>query len=121
MFLGAWRLSEQSATRNQLLNDQLEYYEAPTRRPLQAVFNKGEGGITVHLKGEDLHGFKNRCYVPKNAIRMLKAILPQEEELHPESIFASGTRNVKVWIVDEHFEIPLYEGREDSSKCSIRT
>jgi hypothetical protein len=118
VFLGAWRLSEQSAIRNRLLNDQLEYYEAPTRRALQAVFKEGESGVTVHLTGEDLHGFKNRCYVPNDTIRMFKAILPQAEELHPDSIFASGTRNVKVGIVDEHFEIPLYEGRHDSRKCS---
>ena len=114
MFLGAWRLKDECKKLNSFLSDRLTYYQAPTARSLQAVFREGDSGVTVRLAGEDLHGFKNRCYVPTDALRVLKAVLPPIELLRPESVFARGRRKISVRILGEHLEIPQYEGRKDA-------
>lgn len=109
-FLGAWRLNEESHKLNDELHGQLQYYNAPTRENLQAVFKEGDSGVTVRLTGENLHGFGNRCYVPRDALKTLKATKPLEG-VGPHSVFASCRKNlVKVRIVGEHLEIPAYEG-----------
>ena len=111
-------MKDESKKLNHFLSDRLTYYQAPTRHPLQAVFQEGESGVTVHLTGEDLHGFKNRCYVPTDALRVLKAVLPPMESLRPESVLAEGRRKVRVRILGEHLEIPYYEGTQKAGECT---
>jgi len=109
-FLGAWRLNEESRKLNEELHGQLQYYNAPTREPLHAVFKEGESGATVSLTGINLHGFDNRYYVPRDALRTLKAAKPREG-VGRNSVFALFRKDVvKVKIVGEHLEIPALEG-----------
>jgi len=105
--MGAWRLKEECQQRNARLREQLVYHEAKTREPLEAVFEEGESGVTVHLKGEDLHGNKNRAYWPEDARKSLKAVFAPEVVASSE-VFTK--RKTVVRIVGEHLEIPEYEG-----------
>ena len=72
-FVGAKRLHRWSDQRRLRLIHQLDPYEAETMRPLQAYPKKGGSGVTVHLKGNDLHGNGNREF----KLKELRAIVPK--------------------------------------------
>ena len=108
-FKGAYKLKKESFELNEELHPQLTFYEVKTRAPLQAIFKKGESAVTVLLKGENLHGNRNRYYWPTEAVKKLKAVVP-EEAMASSRVFAENRKQI-VRVVGEHLEIPMYEGK----------
>lgn len=86
-FMGVKRLNKTSDERRLRLLYQLDHYESLTKQPLQAHPSKYGSGVTVFLKGNDLHGNRNQDFqlkqlkavIPKNALRK-KSILRMKNE-----------------------------------------
>lgn len=116
VFKGAWKLKEDSLARNKELLPELEPYEAKTKTPLEAVFKKGQSAVTVYLKGENLHGNRNRLYWPRGARKKLKAVVPTEA-MASSSVFAEDRKQI-VRVVGEHLEIPIHEGKCSFCSCA---
>ena len=92
-FMGVKRLNKKSNERRLRLRDQLDRYEAPTREPLQAYPLENESGVTVFLKGKNLHGNNNRDF----KLKQLIAIIPKDS-LRKNSKFKKKNENLIVRI-----------------------
>jgi hypothetical protein len=83
VFTGAKRLNEVSNERRLLMHKEMVPYQSKTMQPLQAYPEDDGSGVTVHLKGEMLHGNYNRDHRPKNSAKKLKAVMPEEVRYPP--------------------------------------
>lgn len=117
-FTGARRLNEQSNARRDRLITELVVYEPKTMQPLQAVPEDGGSGVTVLLKGENLHGNYNRLYWPSNARKVLKARILYEA-VCKNTVFSKATEKVR--IVGEHIHDVLeYEAFSVNQSGSLQ-
>jgi hypothetical protein len=71
--MGAKRLHEWSNERRLHLLSKLDPYESLTMQPLQAYPRENGSGVTVYLKGNDLHGNNNRNF----KLKQLLAVVPK--------------------------------------------
>ena len=107
-FLGASRLSEASNERRLRILDDVVLCIPKTMKPLQAYLEEGGSGLSVYLKGEDLHGNKNREYRPKYSRKKLVASIPPGELLR-SSVFYRNVESVNLRSIDDIHEILDYE------------
>lgn len=100
-FKGARELCPESRERGErLLLERSVVYEPITMEPLQAVMEDGGSGVTVKLKGDNLHGNNNCVYWPPKAREVLRAKIPRER-ISRGSIFENLKEKVKVRVVGE--------------------
>jgi hypothetical protein len=118
-FTGARRLLETSNERRLRILDDVVPSFPKTMRPLQALLEEGGSGISVHLKGENLHGNMNREYRPQFSRKKLVASFPSRSlQRVNSSVFRSNMHTVKLISSDDLHENLEYEAffvRESSA------
>jgi hypothetical protein len=95
-FMGVKRLNKRSNERRLQLLYQLDPYESLTMQPLQAYPRASGSGVTVILKGNDLHGNSNRHF----QLKQLLAIIPKDN-LHKTSKFKKNEKLAVRLIAEE--------------------
>lgn len=107
-FTGARRLIETCNERRLRILDDVVPSVSKTMRPLQAYPEEGGSGVSVYLKGENLHGNKNREYRPQFSRKKLIASLPARTSLN-SSDFHRNLVSVRLISNDDLYEILEYE------------
>lgn len=111
-FTGARRMIETSNERRLRILDDVVPSLPKTMRPLQASLEEGGSGISVHLKGESLHGNLNREYRPRSSKKKLVASFPSRsfhQEQGEASVFRSNMETVRLISSHDLHEILEYE------------
>jgi hypothetical protein len=120
-FIGARRLNETSNERRLRILDHVVPCLPKTMRPLQACFEEDGGGISVYLKGENLHGKMNRDYRPKFSKKKLVATFQaQTLQTAKPSVVRSKAETVRLVSNDDLHEILEYEAFFVSESSAIR-
>ena len=94
--MGIKRLCKSSNERRLRLLYQLDEYESITMQPLQAYPKKCGSGVTVFLKGNDLHGNGNRDF----QLKQLKAVI-SKDSWYKKGLIKKKSEQLTVKLVSE--------------------